>query len=52
MMMYRDGDTGGWGYVLRVVSFGLFWGTITAIVLFACEMPAALLGQPLRKDRP
>jgi putative membrane protein len=35
-MMYWGGDTGGWGYVLMVLSFVLFWGTIiTAIVLLA-----------------
>jgi putative membrane protein len=35
-MMYWGGDMGGWGYVLTIVSFVLFWGTIiTAIVLLA-----------------
>lgn len=35
-MMYWDGNMGGWGYVLMVISFVLFWGAIiTAIVLFA-----------------
>lgn len=35
-MMYWGGDMGGWGYVLMVLSFVLFWGAIiTAIVLFA-----------------
>lgn len=40
-MMYWGGDMGGWGYVLMVLSFVLFWGTIiTAIVLFARSLGA------------
>lgn len=35
-MMYWDGNMGGWGYVLMVLSFVLFWGAvITALVLLA-----------------
>ncbi|MCW3767240.1 MULTISPECIES: SHOCT domain-containing protein [Paenarthrobacter] len=35
-MMYWDGNMGGWGYVLMVLSFVLFWGAvITAFVLLA-----------------
>lgn len=35
-MMYWDGNMGGWGYVLMVISFVLFWGAvIAAVVLLA-----------------
>ncbi|MET4144806.1 hypothetical protein [Arthrobacter sp. UYCo732] len=35
-MMYWDGNMGGWGYALMVISFVLFWGAvIAAIVLLA-----------------
>ncbi|MFJ6279192.1 putative membrane protein [Arthrobacter subterraneus] len=40
-MMYWDGSMGGWGYVLMVLSFVLFWGTvITAIILVARSLGA------------
>lgn len=40
-MMYWDGNTGIWGYIMMGLSFVLFWGAIiTAIVLFARHMGA------------
>lgn len=35
-MMYWDGNMGGWGYVLMIITFVLFWGAvIAAVVLLA-----------------
>lgn len=35
-MMFWNGNMGGWGYVLMVISFVLFWGAvIAAVVLLA-----------------
>ncbi|MCP8999406.1 SHOCT domain-containing protein [Pseudarthrobacter sp. RMG13] len=35
-MMFWNGNMGGWGYALMVISFVLFWGAvIAAIVLLA-----------------
>lgn len=35
-MMFWNGNMGGWGYFLMVISFVLFWGAvIAAVVLLA-----------------
>ncbi|MEW1986518.1 hypothetical protein [Pseudarthrobacter oxydans] len=40
-MMFWDGNMGGWGYIVMVVSFVLFWGAIiAAIIIFARSMGA------------
>jgi putative membrane protein len=32
-MMYWNGNKGGWGYVLMVISFVLFWGAVIVVVV-------------------
>jgi putative membrane protein len=32
-MMFWNGNMGGWGYVLMVISFVLFWGAVIAVVV-------------------
>ncbi|MBE4720011.1 SHOCT domain-containing protein [Pseudarthrobacter sp. AB1] len=47
-MMYWDGNMGGWGYVLMVISFVVFWGAvIAAVVLLARATGAGSRGRDL-----
>ena len=47
-MMYWDGNMGGWGYVLMVISFVVFWGAvIAAVVLLARATGAGGRGRDL-----
>lgn len=45
-MMFWNGNMGGWGYALMVISFVLFWGAVIAgIVLLARALGPASQGR-------
>lgn len=47
-MMYWNGNIGGWGYVLMVAGFVLFWGAvIAAVVLFTRSLGPGHRGRTL-----